>query len=1425
HDQFYLSEIRDIAGDVNNLDAGRGDDYVSGGEFTDYIDGGLGSDYLLGGTGQDYINGGDGQDTIYGDSSLHYRYVELTPGIATEQLEIAFADGNDTVGQYDDVVIAGGGNDIVWGELGDDDLYGADGDDKLYGDRVNDATHLSSELLAYQSTPPDLDADLHGNDRLHGGAGSDLLVGHGGNDFLSGGADTDNLLGGEGDDTYYFEPGDGLDSIEDDEGTHTLLFSGAALADLQILFQGDQVFVGTDSGQQGFQVSKDEWQDIQIALGSTSALVESSRIDSHYLDGEGNVLISVSGSDVGTEADRESVFTMDNSTAGSPVVVFNSEAKRAELESLPEGGARMNVIGDSLAFVVEIGSQQLQTGLEFLRLTGGVNLQLKGFSGDIAGTSWNDIIEGSAGDDRINAGAGNDIISGLGGADELDGGNGSDQLRGGTGNDALAGGYGNDVYQFTTGDGFDTISDASGSHAFEFDANVDPLAVVMYWTGDMDSEFRLEYSQSDAVSSNGDTSAYWISRITVGDVEIPLVQRSDFSEGHFQDSRYNDVFEGGTGNDTFLAQGWGNDIYRFATGDGQDVIHVDAQLTPSRMGEIRFDASVDLASLSFSFQSGDASISYGDNDLITLDTDTVAFPQDNKLSRFTLVSEADPHWIPTIKAESYVGQLHGTFGADHIIGSIHSETILPGYGDDIIDAGGGGDTIVLDDLAMDQGYEGIGRKVITGGAGNDFISAPLFQGLRFNYDRGDGNDRIEYNRSFYNEGGWQGGEGPSNPFPAQEPDTLAFGGGITLAELGFTRAGTTLHISLFDGSGGIQIEAFFDDESEAGSQLPISTLTFSDGSAFSMATVLASELEESAVTLRGTDSEDYLIGTAGDDVIEALGGNDEIEDYGGNNVIDGGDGNDNIYVAGNNTIYGGAGNDFIEATGGQNLVDPGAGFDDINLIGGSNTIVFGPGSSYDFASFSSDTGSTVLRMADGITRNDITVSLGNSERGELLAVSLADPSDSILLQAYTGSSEQGNREVDASSTIDEVLFSDGTSIDESELLDMAYGAQGEVLIGTDGNDVIVGGAGSDTLTGGYGNDVLKGLAGDDVFIVEGTDQGDDRILGGDGFDSIVGGTGNDTIRLKKQPLSYGIELIDGGAGTNIIMGTEANNALNFSATELRNIDRIEGGAGADVITGSQWADTIVGGTGDDTLKGEGGDDVFIIDGGDQGADKILGGEGFDIIIGGDADDVFTLRKLPSSFSIERIDGGYGSNHIVGTEARNNLDFTSVELLSIDSINGGAGNDLIKGSQYVDTLLGGTGNDVLSGKGGDDVYLFSTGDGQDIVNNDDANPDSVDELHFLDMAFDTLWFTRSGKHLLVDVVGSDDLVKIKNWYANDDDQLDAIHAQDRILLRNQVDQLVSAMAAYDIPEGVDLVIAEQTWSELDTTLAAVWQLAS
>ncbi|MBU3068274.1 hypothetical protein KOI40_00470 [Aestuariicella sp. G3-2] len=122
-------------------------------------------------------------------------------------------------------------------------------------------------------------------------------------------------------------------------------------------------------------------------------------------------------------------------------------------------------------------------------------------------------------------------------------------------------------------------------------------------------------------------------------------------------------------------------------------------------------------------------------------------------------------------------------------------------------------------------------------------------------------------------------------------------------------------------------------------------------------------------------------------------------------------------------------------------------------------------------------------------------------------------------------------------------------------------------------------------------------------MVEGAGQGSDRIFGGDGIDTISGGVGDDTIALSNFLVSDSVEVIAGGAGTNILSGTSNSNTLDFSSTTLIDIDRIHAGNGNDDVTGSAGNDTIVGGAGYDTLRGGDGDDRFVFGLGD-GADTV-----------------------------------------------------------------------------------------------------------------------------------------------------------------------------------------------------------------------------
>ncbi len=172
----------------------------------------------------------------------------------------------------------------------------------------------------------------------------------------------------------------------------------------------------------------------------------------------------------------------------------------------------------------------------------------------------------------------------------------------------------------------------------------------------------------------------------------------------------------------------------------------------------------------------------------------------------------------------------------------------------------------------------------------------------------------------------------------------------------------------------------------------------------------------------------------------------------------------------------------------------------------------------------------------------------------------------------------------------------------------------------------------------------------------------------------------------------------------------------------------------------------------------------------------------------------------------------------------------------DTLDGGDGIDYIFGGNGDDTLRGGDGSeDFLYGNSGDDTYVFETGFGADTINNYDTQADGVDVAHFEDVSIEDLWFSRSGNNLQITVAGTDDQVTVSNWYSNTHYQLDSIEAgapelldnlsvlsNPSVLLNNQVEQLVSAMASYSVPSGAGNVIPQDVKDELQSVITAAWQ---
>lgn len=86
---------------------------------------------------------------------------------------------------------------------------------------------------------------------------------------------------------------------------------------------------------------------------------------------------------------------------------------------------------------------------------------LNGNSGadSVEGGAGDDLIRGQAGLDTLLGGAGNDTLRGMQGNDVIFGGGGNDLLSGGPANDTLTGGADSDIFEFTQGQGSDTVSD------------------------------------------------------------------------------------------------------------------------------------------------------------------------------------------------------------------------------------------------------------------------------------------------------------------------------------------------------------------------------------------------------------------------------------------------------------------------------------------------------------------------------------------------------------------------------------------------------------------------------------------------------------------------------------------------------------------------------------------------------------------------------------------------------------------------------------------------------------------------------------------------------------------------------------------------------------------------------------------------------
>ncbi|WP_338845590.1 calcium-binding protein [Massilia sp. W12] len=150
-----------------------------------------------------------------------------------------------------------------------------------------------------------------------------------------------------------------------------------------------------------------------------------------------------------------------------------------------------------------------------------------------------------------------------------------------------------------------------------------------------------------------------------------------------------------------------------------------------------------------------------------------------------------------------------------------------------------------------------------------------------------------------------------------------------------------------------------------------------------------------------------------------------------------------------------------------------------------------------------------------------------------------------------------------------------------------------------------------------------------------------------------------------------------------------------------------------IISGTENDDILYGSKENDKLYGYGGNDTFrLITGGDNnGIDWYDGGSGVNMIQGGWSYDVLhVMNHLANLQNIQILDGGDGTAEYNTVQAGPDSDYLDFSQMIVKNfvLDGGAGFDVIIGTDGGDVIRGGLDNDKLYGGAGDDTFLLLTG---------------------------------------------------------------------------------------------------------------------
>jgi Ca2+-binding RTX toxin-like protein len=1318
-------------------------DWLAGNAGDDTLVAGADNDILAGGAGQDLLIAGAGDDFILGDADYtpqlttesSWRYNEGSTywyhtsaasfdwTVTPQEAAFLFAPVTglvNPVGGGADVIYAGNGKDYAWGGVGNDVVFGEVGDDTLYGEDGNDILLGGAGNDYLYGDGNEAMQEIPGSDYLSGGDGADHIWGLAGDDIIIGGLGADLLLGGKGRDIYFYNQGDGIDEIlDDDSGTDKsiLVFgegvekdaiklrTGSLLLDLG---NGDAIHI--DNFDQTNPLRTQSFQSFQFADGTSLDWEEllARGFDLDGTEGEDDIVGTGLADRIDGRAGSDFIHGLDGNDTitggrgtdalygglGDDIYVLNKGDGATSngiwtgiAESLSDDGG-----DDTVRFAADVGTWNIA-------LTGVANGDLIiDFSAGGQPLDRVLIDHGAAGTiERFEVGAGDTAaamgytqfvgIFGAGvyrGTDaqghlHISGGRTADAISTATGNAVVSSGRGNDSLQvygtnntitYSVGDGSDRVRTngagnvlkLSGSGTEDLTLTLGTARELVVQVGGNTTD-KMTFEQFDAgnvLSLKPFEKVEWDDGSVLSYDE--LVGRGfDLAGSADNDQMIGtdaiDRISGGVGDDT-LSGGDGDDRYSVAPGDGQDQV-----IDTAGLDTVSYGSGLNLADMSVD-QHLDAGRRWLDLAFAGGDRVSIRDGYQGAVERFEF---ADGTVLTNTEVLARLSAQVATDGNDKLFG---------GIGDDTLDGGLGNDTL-------------------DGGAGNDTCL----------FGRGDGQDVLmswDDNRS--------------------KQDIVQFKEGIAPSNVRVTRLDDHLVLTISDTPDQLMVWGYFANDG-AFNPNGVESIRFSDGSSWDYAAVRAA-------SMRGTEGNDSLVGFNTNDVIDGLDGNDTINGRGGDDVL-----------------HGGAGNDALRGGDGNDVLDGGTGNDSLEDWSGSNTYLFGRGDGKDtLAEMNWSVSSDSLKFKEGVSAADVIVRravsawpiAGGDYRDDLI-LKIAGADDQLTVPNFF----RWNESYPNASGLFRVRFADGSSWNYATLKVLSQ----------------VGSEGSDTLYSFGGP--ISGLAGNDIMYGNGSingNEGDDTLYGGRNPDTFDGGPGNDEL----NGCSEDTYLFGRDDGHDTISSRYGGNAdtwnysdfLQFkdgiSPTDVR-LQRLEKDLVIDII-GTQ--DQVV-------MKYE-----FDTD------REYYSPYGVDVIRFADGTvwDLPAIRtRLPGpsdagdhlygyDFAHDRIDGLGGDDILDGGGGN-------------DTLLGGEGNDTVSGDTGDDILTGGAGDDSLNGGQGSDTYVFGRGDGMDIVG-ETANfqyASWIDAIRLRDdvVPSDVLARQAGGtRDLVLSILGTQDRITVKDYFAND-----------------------------------------------------------